>query len=497
MPSSEGDMTQYHRRNCNRRSRESWPVSTLWGFKWLECASHTSGRDLSVCFATRLACCRAALSLVEPHVFLIHAQARTSILSDCYNGKPRNIPEGFFPPTPRTAIRPYSVKKNRADTSPSRDDTESIVIRSKTRSPQRKRKPTYSSDNKFNLPAQEDWVAAFPTAGTTFSNRVFLRNLQSAALVADAFVPTGSKDKVIVEAFPGPGVLTRALMALPKERIRKIIVLEHLEPYLEFLRPLQAVDPRVHVLPLDGYSWNSYQKLESDGHLNDIDILPWDQSHPHLHFIAHLPTSVYGEQLIAQFLRLIPDGGWLFQYGRVPMSYVMHDWLWERVSASTESLNRCKLSVIAQAVSSFAQPLSPEALLPCDQHFWPSSVVPGHRATPMTAVTMDPSERQLIEKGMLDKWDYCLRKLFVLKSKKLERAIGCVMTSSTWHLVPPPCFPTLQIPLSLLTTLARADVLKLVRKMEVTDWAAVVRAFDAWPFAPEDLLITESFSREG
>ncbi|KAI6033034.1 S-adenosyl-L-methionine-dependent methyltransferase [Pisolithus orientalis] len=394
----------------------------------------------------------------------------------CCYGKARNTPEEFFPSPRRTptafTIRPYSVKESTADTPRSRDDSQSIVIRSKTRSTQRKRKVTYTSDNKFHLPAQDDW---------------------SAALVADAFVPAGSKDKVIIEAFPGPGVLTRALMALPKERIRKIIVLEHLEPYLEFLKPLEAADSRVHVLPLDGYSWNSYQKLEADGYLNDINTFPWDQSHPHLHFIAHLPTSVYGEQLIAQFLRLIPDGGWLFQYGRVPMSYVMHDWLWERVSASTESLNRCKLSVIAQAVSSFAQPLSPEALFPYDQHFWPSSVVPGHRVTPMTAVTMDPLKRQarIIEKGMLDKWDYCLRKLFVLKSKKLERAIGHLAPGSTALLsyLTDPTLPT--------DHPARADVLKLIRKMETTDWAALVRAFDAWPFAPEDLLITESFSREG
>lgn len=407
----------------------------------------------------------------------------------CYHRKARNIPEGFFPSAGRAAtaftIRRYSVK------SPPKADVDSIVIRSNMRSPQRRRKATYTSDNKFHLPAQEDWVAAFPTAGTTFSSRVFLRNLQSAALVADAFVPAGSKDKVIIEAFPGPGVLTRALMALPKERIRKIIVLEHLEPYLDFLRPLQAADSRVHVLPLDGYSWNSYQKLEADGYLNDIDTVPWDQSHPHLHFMAHLPTSVYGEQLIAQFLRLIPDGGWLFQYGRVPMSYVMHDWLWERVSASTESLNRCKLSVIAQAVSSFAQQLSPEALIPCGRHFWPSSVVPGHKAIPMTAITMDPLERQIIEKGMLDKWDYCLRKLFVLKSKNLERAIGHLAPGSTALLsyLTDPTLPA--------DHPARADASKLIRKMEVMDWAAVVRAFDAWPFAPEDLLITESFSREG
>ncbi|KAI6169297.1 S-adenosyl-L-methionine-dependent methyltransferase [Pisolithus thermaeus] len=393
-----------------------------------------------------------------------------------YYGKASNVPEEFSPSVGRTAaastIRRYSIK------SPPKADVDSIVIRSKTRSPQRKRKATYTSDNKFHLPAQEDWVAAFPTAGATFSSRVFLRNAQSAAVVADAFVPAGSKDKVIIEAFPGPGVLTRALMALPRERIRKIIVLEHLEPYLDFLRPLQAADSRVHVLPLDGYSWNSYQKLESDGYLKDIDTVPWDQSHPHLHFIAHLPTSVYGEQLIAQFLRLIPDGGWLFQYGRVPMSYVMHDWLWERVSASTESLNRCKLSVIAQAVSSFAQHLPPEALLPCDRHFWPSSVVPGHRAVPMTAITMDPLERQA-RKGMLDKWDYCLRKLFVLKSKNLERAIGHLAPGSTALLsyLTDPTLPA--------DHPARADVLKLIRKMEVMDWAAVVRAFDAWPFAPE------------
>ncbi|KAI6138384.1 hypothetical protein BKA82DRAFT_4237445 [Pisolithus tinctorius] len=121
----------------------------------------------------------------------------------------------------------------------------------------------------------------------------------------------------------------------------------------------------------------------------------------------------------------------------------------------------------------------------------PLSVIPGHRATPMTAVTMGPLKRQIIEKGMLDKWDYCPRKLFVLKSKKLERAIGHSAPGSTALL-------------SYLTDLtlpadhpARADVLKLIHKMETTDWAALVRASNAWPFALEDLLITESFSWEG
>ncbi|KAL4078519.1 S-adenosyl-L-methionine-dependent methyltransferase [Scleroderma yunnanense] len=391
----------------------------------------------------------------------------------------RKVPRKSAP----RSLRPSTLSNSSAECG-------SIVI--PTRSNRRQPKLTYVSENKFHLPADHEWSLAFPTSGA-FNNRVLLRNHESAARVAEAFVPAGCRDKVIVEAFPGPGVLTRALMDLPKERIRKIIVLEHLEPYLDFLRPLQEADPRVEVLPLDGFSWNSYQELESRGSLNDVETVPWDKTHPHMHFIAHLPTSVYGEQLLAQFLRLIPDGGWLFQYGRVPMSYVMHDWLWERASATTESYNRCKLSVIAQAVASFGEPLSPDALLPYDKHFWPSGMLSGDnrfKVTPMTAVTMNPLEERIIEKGMLDKWDYCLRKLFVLKSTNLKRAIS--------HLA-----PGSSILLSYLTNPSlpadhptRTDVQKLVRQMEVTDWAAVVRAFDAWPFAPEDLLITEPFSHE-
>lgn len=31
----------------------------------------------------------------------------------------------------------------------------------------------------------------------------------------------------------------------------------------------------------------------------------------------------------------------------------------------------------------------------------------------------------------------------------------------------------------------RADREKIIRKLDVKDWAAVVDAFDRWPFAPE------------
>lgn len=106
----------------------------------------------------------------------------------------------------------------------------------------------------LHLPSEDKWRKTFPL--TQFvSHRISLKSRSSADTVADAFVPQGSKDKVIVEAYPGksyvfwvvfalketetrlgPGQLTRALLNLPKERIKKIIILEDDPSYLPYLR---------------------------------------------------------------------------------------------------------------------------------------------------------------------------------------------------------------------------------------------------------------------
>lgn len=50
--------------------------------------------------------------------------------------------------------------------------------------------------------------------------------------------------------------------------------------------------------------------------------------HPELHFVTHIPQTVAGEQLVAQLFRCIPEKSWLFKYGRVPMSFILADWVW-------------------------------------------------------------------------------------------------------------------------------------------------------------------------
>lgn len=92
----------------------------------------------------------------------------------------------------------------------------------------------------------------------------------------------------------GPGQLTRALLNLPKTRIKKLIVLEPHEPYLAFLKvravvfslfsnliiaqPLEAIDQRVKVVPIAGNIWDSYQILEDMGVLEGVADIPWNES---------------------------------------------------------------------------------------------------------------------------------------------------------------------------------------------------------------------------
>jgi hypothetical protein len=85
--------------------------------------------------------------------------------------------------------------------------------------------------------------------------------------------------------------------------------------------------------------------LAENGDL-DVDIAPWEKStfalasnptkhsytllvHPELHFVTHIPQTIHGEQLVAQLFRCIPEKSWLFKYGRVPMSFILADWVWQ------------------------------------------------------------------------------------------------------------------------------------------------------------------------
>ena len=87
--------------------------------------------------------------------------------------------------------------------------------------------------------------------------------------------------------------MTRALLALPKKRIRKLIVIEDHESYLEYLevsspspspqliltvlcsQPLKKLDPRLEVVPRNAFAWDAYLFLEDTGLLEGISPQDW------------------------------------------------------------------------------------------------------------------------------------------------------------------------------------------------------------------------------
>ena len=145
--------------------------------------------------------------------------------------------------------------------------------------------------------------------------------------------------------------------------------------------------------------------------------------HPQLHFISHIPHTILGEQLVAQLFRNIPDRSWLFKYGRVPLSFVMGQWLWDvcrvhlfvpiallicdhqRVAAPPgTSTARCKVSVVAEATAQTEYALPPSKLLPYDDHFHPRTRGPGAQSSrpesrrlghPLVAANVIPYEKQV------------------------------------------------------------------------------------------------------
>ncbi|KAF8902639.1 ribosomal RNA adenine dimethylase-domain-containing protein [Mucidula mucida] len=354
---------------------------------------------------------------------------------------------------------------------------------------------SYKSLADVALPPPEEWGSKWRyTHGS--SHRVSVANPKTAAKIAEAFVPKGSKDKIIIEAYAGPGQLTRALLALPRERIKKIIVLEDVGEYLPALTVRLFARSRrsLVVLPHSGLYWSTYDLLEEDGHLKDVLEHPWDSLHPQLQWISHIPSTSHGEQLVSQLLRFIPGRQWLFKFGRVSLNMVLGSFVTSRLTAAPEhkaSSTRCKLTLIREATATVREPLPFDATQPFVDHFHPApgayrvKTLASIKARkdnkllglPFQTMVLEPRADEVIRPDLLDKWDYCLRRMFVLKAQPVSRALsllGANGDSLSKKLHDPSLPPDEYI-----------DPETKLRELTVRDWALIVKAFDNWPFAPQ------------
>ncbi|KAH7329778.1 hypothetical protein B0J17DRAFT_603882 [Rhizoctonia solani] len=421
---------------------------------------------------------------------------------------------------------------------------------------------------KFSLPATRGRCSLIEPEAA----RVFVRG----ALGLDQKQPKGSKKRkdgrVIIEAFPGPGGVTRALLELPRSEVKKVIVLEEELKFLPALKELEYYDDRVHVLSQSGFIWETYDLVKDLGLLDDVEIEDWKTGgfkkkllifviyltymcaapHSTLSFIGHLPLGPVGEQLIAQLLRTIPERSWLFKYGRMRMSWLLAERMLDRINSQPLRSARCKLTLVAEATADITPAVPREILEDYDKHFWPpaESAVGGKKKTPLprrigqpfVAVNIDPKAEgsilprdeakalrvqqavagttggaqglvsdvtpsdpftdtraktsQAIDSGVthpvtrvtLDKWDYVLRQLFILKSTPLEKAIQNLGPGASILLskLTGPDIPASQ----------KVNIKAPINALTLHDFARIVEEFHKWPFAPDVLFIADQVEED-
>ncbi|CAE6457587.1 unnamed protein product [Rhizoctonia solani] len=124
---------------------------------------------------------------------------------------------------------------------------------------------------RFNVPSTKGRCSLIEPEAA----RAFVRG----ALGLDQKRPKGSKKgkagRVIIEAFPGPGGVTRALLELPRSEVKRVIVLEEELKFLPALKELEYYDDRVHVLSQSGFIWETYDIVKDLGLLDDVEVEDW------------------------------------------------------------------------------------------------------------------------------------------------------------------------------------------------------------------------------
>ncbi|CAE6450957.1 unnamed protein product [Rhizoctonia solani] len=403
--------------------------------------------------------------------------------------------------------------------------------------------------NRFNLPATKGRCSLIEPEAA----RAFVRG----ALGLDEKQPKESKKRkdgrVIIEAFPGPGGVTRALLELPRSEVKRVIVLEEELKFLPALKELEYYDDRVHVLSQSGFIWETYDLVKDLGLLDDVETEDWKTApHSTLSFIGHLPLGPVGEQLIAQLLRTIPERSWLFKYGRMRMSWLLAERMLDRISSPPLRSARCKLTLVAEATADITSAVPLETLEDYDKHFWPlgelsvggkkKTPLPRRIGQPFVAVNIDPKAEgsilprdeakalraQQVVTGStdgargsaidaapsdpftdtgsntsratntgathpitritLDKWDYVLRQLFILKSTPLEKAIQNLGPGASILLskLTGPDIPASQ----------KVNIKAPINALTLHDFARIVEEFHKWPFAPDVLFIADQVEEE-
>ncbi|KAF8315921.1 S-adenosyl-L-methionine-dependent methyltransferase [Clavulina sp. PMI_390] len=334
------------------------------------------------------------------------------------------------------------------------------------------------------LPPISEWSRRFPRTHVDAAGRVrpWLVNPSSQLKALKQFGLDAVDDgnpKTIIELYPGPGVMSRAILSLPRSAVHRLVIMEDHPQFIPYLEELAAADDRVVLLKQSGYLWESFEEIKNNGTLDHIQPYLDGRIHPQLRVFSQLPIGSATEQLVSQWVRNVPIRSWVWSYGRVPLHFFVDDWVHHRLTAKPKDTYFGKLTMLAQALVSITSIQSDSILSPYQDHWYPQAREgdtflqrarkPGH---PMVGITMVPRhwDEQPIVGSKIDQWDFVLRSAFVLKKSPIKKAMAAVAPGAAGLLNKPGT--------------KHINPKSPVHQLTVDDWAAILKEFDEWPFAP-------------
>ncbi|XP_034077857.1 dimethyladenosine transferase 1, mitochondrial [Gymnodraco acuticeps] len=147
------------------------------------------------------------------------------------------------------------------------------------------------------------------------------------------------RDAHVCEVGPGPGGLTRSIL---NAGATDVLVVEKDTRFISGLKLLSEAAPgRVRIVHGDILTYRM------DRGFPDTISKPWDGDPPNLHIIGNLPFNV-STPLIIKWLENIANRTGPFAFGRTQLTLTFQKEVAERLTASTGSKQRSRLSIMAQ-----------------------------------------------------------------------------------------------------------------------------------------------------
>ena len=149
------------------------------------------------------------------------------------------------------------------------------------------------------------------------------------------------EDCCVMEVGPGPGCLTRAVMAAG---IRELTVIERDTRFIPVLQELRDCCPTVPMHVVQG----DILRHELQSLFPEDTVRPWTGDElPPLHAIANLPFNI-STPLTVRWLADMSTRSGMFRYGRVRMTLMYQHEVAQRMIAAAGNEQRCRLSVMCQ-----------------------------------------------------------------------------------------------------------------------------------------------------